>query len=373
MMTQDISIDIQLALDWLVESGIQDSEGGFYGWYSAEKGGYSFLYPEITGYAIQLFCKLQKHDSTYLKIARKAGDWLLKIQGRDGSFYCKDASKLKDPWRDTSFYVFDGAIITNAMLSLHKVTLQERYLRAALKTTELILTLQNADGSFQAGWDRNGIPIDYPHWSQTSACHHLKMLIPLLRLHKLTSNRKILNAAKRLLNWGVNLQISDGSFLEFAGSPRTYTHAHCYAVEGLLGSMLSLQKDFPSIESRVDSAIEWLSYMQNDDGSFYNWNSPQSDRIKVTESLAQSLRLFMLSGKHYLDHGAIDKQLHRGFSYLKKMQLQDNDKQINGAISYGESRGRKLKDACTCATIFALDATLISEWGFSYSFLDEIL
>jgi uncharacterized protein YyaL (SSP411 family) len=276
--------------------------------------------------------------------------------------------------KDESFYTFDAGIISRALLSLYRQTSDRKYLDAALKTLTLILNYQKTDGSFNAGRSPNGELINNNHWSQTSACHHLKLLIPLLQAYTVTYDDRYFRASKDLLGWGLNLQLNDGRFVEYNNSELTYTHAHCYAAEGLLGFSAFCDGIDDFLSKRIQNATNWLLDSQNSDGSFYNWNDSHLERIKVTESVSQALRLFLFASNQGLcNESDIQKNIDKGFTYLKRMQLISGDSRVNGGVAYGESNSKKPTDVCTCSTIFALHAALLMERGKSRDVLEEII
>lgn len=374
-MNSDVVFNQSLALDWLTQSGIQDENGGFYAWYRIESNEYSFLYPEITAYAIQLLCKIHLlGNAIALPKAIKAGNWLLANQNRDGSFFCKQYHLKGNLQNDESFFVFDAGAISRALFSLYRLSLDKKYLDAALKTLTLILSFQNTDGSFNAGRAPNGDIINNGHWSQTSSCHHLKLLIPFLQAYQVTLSDKYVQASKKLLDWGLNLQLNDGRFVEFSNSERTYTHAHCYATEGLLGSSWYFDGIDSLLRKRIQNAINWLLGNQNSDGSFYNWNDTCRERIKVSESVSQALRLFLLtSNSEFNAQFNVEDHVQQGFIFLKRMQLLNGNKRALGGIVYGESDGKKLRDVSTCSTIFALHAAMLQDFNQKRLLLDEII
>lgn len=372
------TFDVELAIDWLIDSGIQNSEGAFYAWYDMDKEKYSFLYPEITAYAIQILSRLhiQNYKSTYLTRAVKAGDWLLKNQKDDGSFFCKQFAQSEAEKNDDSFYVFDAGIITCGFLDLYKITSKKKYLTAAIKASNLILRFQNSDGSLHAGRNPDGTIINNPHWSQTSSCHHIKMLLPCLRLHAITKDEKYLDFATKLLQWGHKLQVSTGRFVTFLGSSDTYTHAHCYAIEGLMEASRyfdHIKQLF--VDKKVSLGVNWLLNTQNGEGSIWNWYGSQENKIKVGDAIAQTIRLLLLSKKIFQPtdrNTTIDEQIHKGLVFLKKLQFLDENRRSRGGISYGETQGKQIKNVSTCATIFAIHAALLRKNVEQLQLPDEI-
>ncbi len=361
------TLNVDLALNWLNNSGIQSAGGGFYAWHDEEKGKYSFLYPQVTGYAIQLFTRLYGLDNKviYLAKAIKAGDWLLSIQKENGLFPCKYYDDSEAEQQDNSFYVFDAGMIACGLIDLYKVTSKDKYLKAATKTMELCLQLQNEDGAFKAGLIADEQTLDNQHWFQTSACHHIKMILPLLRMYKVTGDKKYLDSARRLLRWGCSLQLPDGRFAVFAGSNDTYTHAHCYALEGIVAAYKYFGNTNMDLAIRINRGLSWLMMAQNSDGSIYDWEGQHENKIKVSEALAQTLRLLLLrqKGLTLSEKLLVNEKVQKGFAFLGKMQRLDANTRLKGGISYGESDCRIDKKIYTCATIFAVHAALLIELG----------
>ncbi len=352
----------ELAIDWIVESGVQSKYGGFYAWYDGGKKRYSFLYPETTGYAIELFVRLWRITGKQLFLDRaiEAGDWLIRIQRKDGSFYCRyyleDYGQVSEKY-DQSLYAFDAAICLSGLLDLYEATSEVRFLNAALKTGDWHFKLQNPDGSLVAGYHGDRVIKD-SHWSRTSSCHHLKNILALLKLYKTTGTDHYLSSAAKLLKWGQILQINSGRFTIYSKSKETYSHAHCYATEGMLFSSRLLNNviNIPPAERAVSSA-RWLSKMQNDDGSIYNWYYSNHERIKVSDALAQAVCIWIITrrilAKHNLEK-AFSENIERGLSFLSKQQCMGNDENSYGGFFYGEQDGKKIEHINTWATFFAL-------------------
>ena len=369
--------NLDLAANWISDSGIQETNGGFYAWYDCEKERYSFLYPETTGYAIQLLVKLYKKtgETSFLRKATRAGNWLLNIQKSDGSFCCKYFGESSSKNYDGSFYVFDAGIILSGLLDLFETTSNMRYLESSIKISNLILKLQNRDGSFIAGYDPNGGVMNVHNWSQTKACHHLKVLLPLLKLHKITKNDRYVHTARRLLDWGLSLQESSGRFITFFGSKETYSHAHCYAVEGLLVSSQFFDSVVnPPISEHVILAAKWLSNMQNKDGSIWNWYNSDREKTKVSDAVSQMLRILIILRKGLLGvkQNRFNSHIKRGFRFLEEMQCKNRDNRAFGGIHYGKINGEKVQHVNTCATLFAIHAALLEREKTNSPLIDMI-
>ena len=359
--------NVDLALNWLGNSGIQSPAGGFYADYNEEENRYSYLYPKITGYAIQLFTRLYSLDNKviYLAKAIKAGDWLLSVQNENGSFFSKYYDAPDEETHEDSLYVFDSGMTACGLVDLYKVTSKERYLKTAVKTMDFALKFQNSNGSFNAGLKTDDQLLDSHQWTQTSSCHHLKMMIPLLRLYKFTEDKKYLDSARRLLRWGCTLQNPDGRFIVYSGSDETYAHAHCYALEGIVAAYKYFGNTNLDLAIRINRGLSYLMSEQNSDGSICNWSGNHENKMKVSEALSQTLRLLLLrqKGLTLSEKMLANDKVQKGFSFLGKMQQLESGIRRQGGISLGETNGQIEKTICTCATIFAIHAALLIELG----------
>jgi uncharacterized protein YyaL (SSP411 family) len=351
------TVNLDSAIEWIIESGVQDTNGGFYAWYDCEKDCYSFLYPEITGYAIQFLTGLYESTgkNVFLKKAIAAGDWLLKIQRKNGAFYCKYFDGTKKI--DKSLYTFDAGICLSGLLSLYDATSDEKYFKSSLNIANWLLKNQNPDGSFIAGYTPDNSVIEDHHWSRTSGCHHLKNLIPLLKLYDVLEDKKFYDSAERLLKWGLGLQSETGRFYVSYKLEETYSHANCYAIEGILKAAKYFENKTPS--KHIISASRWLSKVQNDDGSIWNYHNTEKERIKTSEALAQAIRIWILTKKFTdTEKSEFETNIKRGLSFLEKTQCSSGNTHSSGGIFYGQRNGEKIRHVNTWATLFTIQALL---------------
>ena len=169
-------------------------------------------------------------------------------------------------------------------------------------------------------------PISEPgRWSQSWGPHLLRCLPPLAEL-----------GHDELCAWMparlIETCFSEGRFRTSAESERTYLHAHCYAVEGLLG--------LGGHEHVVKTATQWLAQQQQPDGAMPRWaDEPQGD--KPTDVVAQAIRLWSA-----VDPYAFAPFIVRGLSWLERMQGP------NGLLHYSS----RSSDQCSWANAFALQA-----------------
>ena len=346
---------LESAIIWLTESGIQTENGAFQAWYDCKKNDYSFSYPEITGYSISLLLHIHRHmrDEMTIKKAISAGNWLLKIQKDNGPFYSKYFNGSCGYDYEKSLYTFDAAVCARGLLDLFKATLDEKYLQATTKITDWLLKQQLPNGSFPGTSHKDEIVIDN-HWSRMSSCHHLKIILTLLDLYKLVGSEKYLISSKKLFNWGKSLSRKNGMYALSEQCEETYTHAHNYAIEGLLKAW-DFFKDATFLESAIAGA-KWLAAMQNNDGSFWNFYNTKRKRIKVSDATAQALRIWVILERNGVR--LFSENIGKSLQFLSKMQCLSPNKQSNGGIFYGQQEKNMIEHVNSWATFFTIQALL---------------
>lgn len=262
------------------------------------------VYTEITGYAVSLFVFLARSeaDPSYLRAAEDAAGFLLRIQTRDGAYpHLPDPSAPEGP---APMYSFDTAACAVGLARLARMTKDDRYLESGLAAGRWLLGMQLPDGSFRAMAVRGGDVADPGGFFGDRSCIHAKVAIALLELGELSGRQEFRRAALRACDYALTMQAPDGAFWSRPDRGYVFTHAHCYACEGLwfAGSYLR--------ESRyMDAArrgIAWLAASQRPDGGWLsNYRLSVFSRAGAREAFlrprpsdaaAQAARLFSLLG-----------------------------------------------------------------------------
>ena len=333
---------INSVINWLLYSGIQNPEGSydlndndvsgcFNAWFDLEKNNYSYIYTEISGYALTLLLYLYKEtgDNIYLQRAQKVGDWLLKIQHHTGAFptafYLSDNSSQKP----NGFHSFDAVMVFNGLTNLYRHINQEKYLISAKKAADWVLDYQKKDGSIATivDEDKNKVEDNQETWSSQPGSYHAKLAIGYLNLYDLTKKENYLKAARKLCDYALSFQQSDGQFFTYGKIKGTNFHPHAYTAEGLFiaGTYLNEVK----YKKSAQKAIQWaISF--NKEGIIprqkYKNTLNYNERIDI---LAQIYRLAILLGiknhsnekilKHILNHQYFgeNKSQHGGFLFGK--------------------------------------------------------
>jgi len=261
------------------------------------------VYTEITGYAVSLFQFLARTlgDASLLAMAKEAAQFLMRIQADESAY--PQPSGIAGPAR---LYAFDTAVCIVGMARLLRATGDERYLRSAISAGEWLLGMQRPDGSFSAMALRGGGIEDPGGFFGDGSCIHAKNAIAFLELHAITGREQFREAAARACRYTLTLQDTDGAFWDRPNRPSVFTHAHCYACEGLLyaGHVLG-EAGYMAAARR---GIRWLADTQRSDGAWLaNRKPPWSlrgtlesiQRPRPSDAAAQAARLFSLTAPRY--------------------------------------------------------------------------
>lgn len=367
-----INNNYTLAYEWIINSGIHFVDASqkfdaFYEAYNKHKKQYSFLYYEITGYAVNFLLNLFKKnkDSKILALAKRAGDFLVLYQAQQGSH------RGAGPWTVTEtgeshhlHYTFDAAMGMSGLADLYKFTQDEKYLKSAVMAADwLINEAQNPDGSFKSVYDSKQAAFDSQllenDWSGDRGCLHIKHIRGLAKVQALTGKQELLEGMDKTMRWSQEIQKETGAFPARADQDYIFTHAHCYALEGLI-SAYPIFKENKILEAFL-KAVEWLVAAQNPDGSFYDYyglpglgkrlsashnilrsiyhgtitvDSNRIIRLKRSDATAQAARIFCISytvdqQKKYLQ--AAEKAM----GFISDMQSKDSSREENGAVCFG--------------------------------------
>ncbi|MBN1872063.1 MAG: hypothetical protein JW800_05760 [Candidatus Omnitrophica bacterium] len=250
--------NIELLISWLTDTGVINREGeiscstnnGYY-W---RTGSYKYVYNEVTGYSVSAFVYLYKTfaDESYLNLAKDAAAYLLNIQDREDSSGVNGAFfygyRLPRKERIDLYYTFDNFIIINGLLDLHSVTGEPALLQAALICADWILKYMRYDGvpgGFYAKYDRGADTKIFrtADFAGDLGVLHGKIAVPFLKLWRIVGDDRYRKAAVDALDFCLTLQNEDGSFWANKRKVYVFSHAMCYAAEGLMYAYHALGED----------------------------------------------------------------------------------------------------------------------------------
>jgi prenyltransferase beta subunit len=262
------------------------------------------VYTEATGYAISLFHFLARTrgDAPLLAMAKVAAQFLLRIQANEAAY----PQLLNEAAAPARLYAFDNAVCIVGMVRLQRATGDERYLRSAIAAGEWLLGMQRPDGSFSAMALRGGGMEDPGGFFGDGSCIHAKNAIAFLELHAMTGREQFREAAARACRYTLSLQDTDGAFCSRPDRRYIFTHAHCYACEGLLYAGHALGE--PAYTAAAGRGIQWLADAQGSDGAWLAshetaWSLRGTlesiRRPRPSDAAAQAARLFSLTAPRY--------------------------------------------------------------------------
>lgn len=357
---------VKKAVGWLLNSGIQnpsgtriagdiDVGGGFNVWFNPLSKSFSYVYTEISGYAVTTLVYLYREfkDEIFLERAKLTGDWLLNIQDDSGAFptaFYRDDKERKP----NEFVTFDIGMVTNSLVNLYRETNDEKYLNSAQKATDWLLQYIKNDGSIAAMVDQNGDIKDYDGtWSTQSGSFHCKLGIGLLNLFDLTKEKRYKKAAVDLCEYALTRQRKDGQFLTYGKQLGTNLHPHSYSAEGLfvvgkyLGNEIFLESAQRAAKWSIENAENGIApRLKHDDNLNYN------ERVDILAQVYRLCRIFSLDDKR------VDEMLHKIISY----QSNAADKREYGGFKFGKSSsGENLPHVNAWVTMFAIQALLLSK------------
>jgi len=342
--------------NWILNSGIQNKNGGFHSWFDEKNRAYPFIYSEITGYGITtlLYLNSIKPDKLLVERSKLAVEWLIKNAYIDGGFKTRYFLKDKE-FNNNIIHIFDVGMILYGIINLYKITKDDKYLKISKDITKFILKNKKSDGLLNALYE-NGKCIDnQKKWSTQSGSYHAKVAMGLIELFEVTKDEKYKKSAESICNTALKFQKEDGRFSTFNEKDETHLHPHCYSAEGLLYVGIKL-KNQKYINSAL-KATEWALSQQMENGGiplFYN-KDEKVVKYERTDILAQILRL-----------GSLLKTAEEKLNKLKirLLQFQKNSKDIatNGGIIFGvDSNGKKINHINSWCSMFTLQAISIYE------------
>jgi hypothetical protein len=364
---------LRSAVDYLCSFPVRNPDGSVNRSYDLRSKSCSYVYHEITGYAISVFvnCYAWWHEERYNRLAQESVAYFQNLYSRRRSKAAFPHGKLinNQDFSDT-YYSFDNAMILQGLCMYF-------HLRPSKELTDIITGMSNwlvsemqqNDGSFHAFIDRKGA---FKHRGKLffydQGCLHAKHAISMIRAFKITRDEANVRACKKLCDWALSCQREDGLFWANTYKEHVYSHAHCYALEGLLFAYHFFKEE--SYLTAVEKGANALRKIQQRSGAIPE--IPFDRRINLqriknilgrstTDCTAQAIRIWIsldvLSGR--TDFSVC---IENAVSWLLSMQIDKNiDLSGAGALYYDtvqwgfySSRGKLLPTWCTQFFLHAL-------------------
>jgi len=254
-----------------------------------------------------------------------------------------------------NYYSFDNAIILHGMVNLYKITNEKKYYDVCLGIGNWLLKMQKEDGSFYSYYDAESkiINHEYDEFWFDNGCLHIKNAIGLMYLNHISDKEKYYNAGLKICNWGERLLDRDGLFWANSKKKYVFTHAHCYATEGYLYAYyLSKKQEYLNIAKKAGDA---LIALQNRDGSLFRiyknkitmkrinenyrlsvsrWRNEKKYPWKTIDATAQASRIWTLLYSISNEEKFL-KPAKKAIDFIIKNQVLDtNDQNMFGGFYY---------------------------------------
>lgn len=352
---------IDLIKNWLLNSGIQSQEGGFYAWQNMEDNSLSYLYSEITGYAITTMCFLYSitKDNAYINSAKRAAQWIMQ-DALDQSGGVLTRKYVKDPVERYSFergniYSFDCAMAAFGMLKLYKVTKEDVYLTCASKIIEFLnMKMLKSSGLYYPIFDTKQCSVyeDPEKWSTQSGSFHSKLTLCLCELASIKKDNHYSETASRLIDSSIKNFYKGNRFITGTPAGTSHFHPYCYTLEGMLYYSYKLKDS--KYEKIVKDAFNWLIDFQQEDGGFPT-QVYSKGRINIAHKRsdihAQILRLSYFIRTDFDNNKLLERLL----------EFQNTAGDFKGSFFYGaDQNGERLHHSNSWCSMFALQALYLA-------------
>jgi hypothetical protein len=304
-------------LDWLSRLAL-DHDGAVPSWRNPGHPGYA--YPEAAGLLLTALAQARPDDPALAVTAR----WLEAQVDERGLV-----------GRAGLGHAFDTAIALTGLLSARRAGVAVRQDRLRRMLSALLAAI--------AGREAVDAPEVPQRWSTRWSCHQLKLVWALVACEQELGEPSLRPAIDHAIASLAELLVLEhaGRFAIAGDDPRSYVHASCYALEGVL-ALARRGVQAPEQWARLRRGGDWLASLQAEDGSFPAWvgDGEELER-RPSDVIAQALRLWSA-----LDRSAYAEPIERARAALARRWL-------DGGVRYVDD-GADINSWCTAFTAQAL-------------------
>jgi len=177
-------------------------------------------------------------------------------------------------------------------------------IETGLEVAKLLLDLANEDGGIAAISAKRGDSSERgSSWSTEGRAHELKLVQALLLADEVGLEGAV-EAADRLVAWGVREQKDDGRFITQPNDDLTMLHPHLYAIEGLW--IWGTARQDADALARARLALDWVWRQQLETGGFPRhvstgvFRAPKHSNppVEQIDATAQATRAALLLGRN---------------------------------------------------------------------------
>jgi uncharacterized protein YyaL (SSP411 family) len=345
---------LEAAIKWLAYAQDVSKDSGIPNVFSF-RDGWGVSYPETSGYIIATFLAYADYsgDKSYIERAKEIGNWEIDIQAPNGGVFSSTTLKQTR--------VFNTGQVMLGWCNLFDLTKDKKYLNAARRSGNYLLTEQERNGS----------------WVRDTYCgartYDARVDWALLWLYQLTGESKYRDSAIKNLGWILAQQTESGWFKECGfADDLPIMHVIVYTLRGLLECELFDEpkvkelKIMPRVIKAADALCNALT-KQSVEGIIgmvpsafdEDWNGVTSES-NLTGNAQLACFLYRLS--HLSDNDLYRLTADKVLSSTKRTQLTDTSMtEIRGAIAgtYPIYKGYVANGFPNWATKFYADALLM--------------
>ena len=267
-------------LRWLASDDVAAPDGHCLSWWNPSRPGYP--YPEISGLLLHL-----------LSLEHRAAETRERLTG---ALLAEHATGV-GVRRHGLAYTFDTAMALRGLLAADDASVH-----SGVATDWALVLIEAAQRrSATAGVPRPEPPTGpqplepQTRWSLAFGGHQAKVCGALLDYRRRYGPLPgLAEAVEVLAGAALSVQDGDGRFRIHARSHLTYTHSHCYAVEGLLqrAADAGARGGWPE---PVVAGAHWLAGAQQPDGGLRAWHDGvQASGARHADATAQALRIWLV-------------------------------------------------------------------------------
>lgn len=335
---------IELAGNWFLHSGIQESNGGVARFYRFDVGQNAPVSTEITGYSLSilLFLNQRTGDSAYLDAAVRAAKFLTRNAWDAGLSTFPFELRKNGTEPPALTYFFDTGIIVRGLLQAWRLTEDDAYRQIAVRAGRgMLADFPSAQGihPILALPEKRPLPWE-PRWSAGPGCYQLKSALAWRELFHITGEEPFLSAYESALTAALQ------NYREFLpGAPDQYgvmdrLHAYSYFLEGLLPVL-----DRPECaEAFCDGVLRAEKYLRE--------IAPVFARSDVYAQLLRVRLLGQVIGSVPLDERAAAYEAEQAAGF----QIASDDPRIAGGFLFGRKHGEAMAFANPVSTAFCVQA-----------------
>ncbi len=351
---------------WLTGSGIQEAEtehaGGFYAWFSSMDRTYSYLYSEITGYAITTLLFLDR-VLPYMSrdvFADYAASWLVDQAWvpDQGGFIAKFFPAQNRVLRQ--IFTFDTGMILNGLVNLYQETGNSYFLSVASGAVDFITDKMRSGNGMPYpiyDLDSNEFICDKKHWSTDIQPYLGKCAIGLLNYADTVMSDRVRDYASQMLEWVHSWAQEKPEGAASRDEKAFHLHPTCYAIEALLIGGVNLER-----EHLIQSAFKtWRFVAEN---QLPNGGFPMlvgdGENFERSDICAQFIRTGYILEKLGMLPDTYGDALDRAVARLVSLSSEEPDPRSYGAIMHsGRERPERYDPNCWC-TMFGIQALAIA-------------